>query len=76
MTNKRKNHERHIKIWDESKAIMKRRFIPSHYYKDLYQKLQSLCQGSKSVEAYYKEMDIAMIGPMLRRIEMSQWSDF
>jgi hypothetical protein len=37
---------------------MRRRFIPSHYYKDLYLKLQSLTQGSKSVEDYYKEMKV------------------
>ena len=26
------------------------RFLPSHYYRDLYQKLQNLTQGSRSVE--------------------------
>ena len=43
------------------KAIMRRRFIPSHYYRELYQKLESLTQGYKSVDDYYKEMEIAMI---------------
>ncbi len=32
-----------------------------HYYRDLYQKLQNLTQVSRSVEDYYKEMEIAMI---------------
>jgi hypothetical protein len=41
------------------KAIMRRRFVPSHYYSELYQKLQSLTQGYKSVDDYYKEMEIA-----------------
>ena len=40
---------------------MRRRFIPNHYYRDLYQKLKSLKQGSKSVEEYYKEMEMVMI---------------
>ena len=40
---------------------MRRRFVPSHYYKDLYQKLQSLTQGYKSVDDYHNEMEIAMI---------------
>ena len=40
---------------------MRRHFVPNHYYQDLYQKLQSLTQCSRSVEDYYKEMDIAMI---------------
>ena len=41
---------------------MKRRwFVPSHYYHELYQKLQSLTQGNRIVEYYYKEMEITMI---------------
>jgi hypothetical protein len=40
---------------------MRRRFVPSHYYRDLYQKLQNLTQGPRSVEDYYKEMEVAMI---------------
>jgi len=43
------------------KALMRRRFVPSHYYRDLYQKLQNLTQGSRSVEDYHKEMEVAMI---------------
>lgn len=40
---------------------MRKRFIPSHYYRDLHRKLQGLVQGFMSVEDYYKEMEIAMI---------------
>ena len=61
MTNRRRNYERPIDTWDDLKAIMRRRFIPSHYYRDLFQRLQSLTQGSKSVEDYHKEMEVAMI---------------
>ena len=43
------------------KVLMNRRFVPNHYYRDLYLKLQSLHQGSKLVDEYYKEMDITMI---------------
>ncbi|RDX85901.1 hypothetical protein CR513_32834, partial [Mucuna pruriens] len=42
------------------KNITRRRFVPSHYHRDLHRKLQSLTQGSMSVENYYKEMEIAM----------------
>ena len=59
--NKRRNHERLIETWEEMKATMRRRFVPSHYYRDLYKKLQSLTQGYKSVDDYHKEMEIAMI---------------
>ncbi|XP_071901292.1 uncharacterized protein [Coffea arabica] len=40
---------------------MRKRFVPSHYYRDLYQRLQTLVQGSRSVEDYYKEMEITML---------------
>nr|XP_027101647.1 uncharacterized protein LOC113722567 [Coffea arabica] len=40
---------------------MRKRFIPNLYYHELYQRLQTLVQGSRSVEDYYKEMEIAML---------------
>jgi hypothetical protein len=43
------------------KRIMKRRFVPSYYHRDLLNKLQRLTQGSKSVENYFKEMEVAKI---------------
>ncbi|XP_038973002.1 uncharacterized protein LOC120105029 [Phoenix dactylifera] len=61
VTSRRRNGERPIGAWDEMKAVMRKRFVPSHYYRDLHRKLQSLTQGSMSVEDYYKEMEIAMI---------------
>ena len=44
-----------------NEGTMRRRFVPSHYYRDLYQKLQNLTQGYRSVGDYHKEMEIAMI---------------
>ena len=35
--------------------------MPTHYNRDLFKKLQLLKQGTKSIEEYYKEMEIAMI---------------
>ena len=43
------------------KTIIRRRFVPSHYYRDLYQKLQSHIKGSKCIDDYYKEIEITMI---------------
>jgi hypothetical protein len=50
-----------VDTWEEMKMLMRKRFVPSHYYRGLYQKLQRLIQGSKSVDEYYKEMEVAMI---------------
>ena len=40
------------------KLLMRRCFVPNHYYRDLNKKLQSLTHSSRSVEDYYKEMEI------------------
>uniref|UniRef100_A0A2N9II81 CCHC-type domain-containing protein n=1 Tax=Fagus sylvatica TaxID=28930 RepID=A0A2N9II81_FAGSY len=75
--NRRRNHERAIETWEEMRAIMRRRFVPSHYYRDLYQKLQSLTQGYRSVDDYYKEMEIALIRANVeedREATMARWN--
>jgi hypothetical protein len=61
LINRRRNREPPIDTWEEMKMLMRKRFVPSHYYKGLYQKLQNLRQGSKSVDDYYKELEVAMI---------------
>ena len=61
MMNRRRNYERPIETWEEMKATMRRQFVPSHYYRNLYKKLQSLTQGCRSVDNYHKEMEIAII---------------
>ena len=40
---------------------MRARFVPTHYRRDLFKKLQVLKQGTKTIEEYHKEMEIAMI---------------
>ncbi|XP_045810960.1 uncharacterized protein LOC123905403 [Trifolium pratense] len=58
---RRRYDERSIDTWEEMKRIMRRRFVPSYYHRDLHNKLQRLTQGSKSVEEYFKEMEVAKI---------------
>ena len=55
------NHQQPINTWVEMKEAMYTRFVPSHYTRDLYKKLQELKQGLKSVDEYYKEMEISMM---------------
>jgi hypothetical protein len=57
---RRRNEERPVASWEEMKVLIRRQFVPNHYYRDLYMKLQGLNQGSKSM-VYFKEMEIAMI---------------
>ncbi|CAJ2636512.1 unnamed protein product [Trifolium pratense] len=58
---RRRYDEPAIETWEEMKRIMRRRFVPSYYHRDLHNKLQRLTQGTKSVDEYYKEMDVAKI---------------
>ena len=55
------NGELLVSSWTEMKREMRARFVPKHYKRDLFDKLQNLKQGSKSVEEYYKEMEQSII---------------
>lgn len=59
--NRRRNNERPVETWEAMKAIIRKQFVSSHYYRDLYQKLQTVTQSFRSVDDSYKEMEIAMI---------------
>lgn len=59
--NRRRNGERLIETWAEMKTVLTKRFVPTRYYRELYKKLQGLRQGSRSVDNYYKEMEVVMI---------------
>ena len=62
LRNKRRlDGEPNVETWAELKRIMRRRFVPSHYYRELHNRLQLLVQGSMSVEEYYQAMEVAMI---------------
>ncbi|CAJ2633435.1 unnamed protein product [Trifolium pratense] len=58
---RRRYGEQPIGSWEEIKRIMRRRFVPSYYHRDLQNILQRLTQGSKSVEEYFKEMEVLKI---------------
>lgn len=77
MTSKMRNRERTIETWEELKTLIQKRFIPSHYYHDFYQKLQNFTQGTKSMEDYYKKMEVVMIMVNVekdREVTMSRFS--
>ncbi|XP_018458503.1 uncharacterized protein LOC108829340 [Raphanus sativus] len=61
VTNRRRNGGRPIASWDELTTLMRRRFVPEHYHRDLHQRLRRLLQGTKSVEDYFQEMETLMI---------------
>jgi hypothetical protein len=47
--------------WIALKQVMRARFVPSYYARDLINKFQQLKQGARSVEEYYQELEIGML---------------
>ncbi|KAG7564224.1 Retrotransposon gag domain [Arabidopsis suecica] len=54
---RRRNHERPIATWDAMKAVMRRRYIPQYFSRDLQRRFRKLTQGIKSVEEYYEDFE-------------------
>ena len=57
-----------IEYWNDLKSALRKRHIPS-YYRELMDKLQSLRQGSMSVEEYRKKMELLLLRSGLREEE-------
>ena len=45
VVSRRRCEEEPVSTWQEMKTIMRKRFVPNHYYRDLLNQLQSLRQG-------------------------------
>ena len=58
------------------KEVMRHRFVPSYYERQLYKRLQGLTQGSRTVEEYYKEMEVLLIRTRTRESGEAKWQDF
>ncbi|KAG7572494.1 Integrase catalytic core [Arabidopsis suecica] len=61
VTSRRRNGEYPVETWTEMKTIMRKRFVPSHYHRELHQRLRRLTQGHRSVEEYYQDMEKLML---------------
>uniref|UniRef100_A0ACD6ATB4 Uncharacterized protein n=1 Tax=Avena sativa TaxID=4498 RepID=A0ACD6ATB4_AVESA len=62
--------------WRGMTELMRRRFVPEHYKRDMHNKLQQLTQGTKSVDEYYKEMELLMIRTKTREDPEATMSRF
>ncbi|XP_024014542.1 uncharacterized protein LOC112088496 [Eutrema salsugineum] len=58
---RRRNGERPVETWEEMATLMRQRFVPAHYQRELHTKLRRLTQVTKSVEDYHQEMERLMI---------------
>ncbi|RDY09289.1 hypothetical protein CR513_06344, partial [Mucuna pruriens] len=58
-------HERHRRE-DRCERMIRKRFLPALYERDIHHKLQSLYQGSKSVEEYHKQMEFTLLKAQIK----------
>ncbi|KAK1601255.1 hypothetical protein QYE76_017583 [Lolium multiflorum] len=58
-----------IDTWEDMKEEMQARFVPQHYKTDLFNKLQKLKQGTKTVEEFFKEMELTMMRANIQESE-------
>ena len=52
---------RQIATWAALKKLMRTKFVPVHHKRELFQRLQTLSQGSKSVDEYFKSIELALM---------------
>ncbi|KAK1621417.1 hypothetical protein QYE76_026934, partial [Lolium multiflorum] len=57
---RQEDHELPVHTWQEMKAIMQARFVPTNYLRSIYDKLTLLRQGVKTVDTYFMEMEMLM----------------
>ncbi|KAK1693826.1 hypothetical protein QYE76_010523 [Lolium multiflorum] len=65
-----------IDTWEEMKEEMHARFVPTHYETDLFNKLQKLKQGTKTVEEFFKEMVLTMMRANIQESEQQTIARF
>jgi hypothetical protein len=66
----------YIDTWAEMKQVMRRRIVPSSYQRDLHNRLQNLRQGTKSMDDYYKKMELILIHSGIREDPESKMARF
>ena len=68
---RQRNLDPPVQSWEQMKALLRTRFVPIHYTRDLHQRLENLKQGSMSVDETYNAMQSAMLKANVREDEES-----
>ncbi|VFQ89851.1 unnamed protein product [Cuscuta campestris] len=56
-TKRRRNGKEPVSTWTKMRSLLKKKFLPAEYVRENFSKLQTLKQGSKSVEDYHREFE-------------------
>jgi len=62
--------------WSNLKLCMRPQFVPPHYRKKLLLKLQRLHQGSRSVNEYFKDLEVTLTKINMHESEESKIARF
>ncbi|XP_019058301.1 PREDICTED: uncharacterized protein LOC109116762 [Tarenaya hassleriana] len=54
---RRRSHYDPIISWREMKHLMRKRYVPPHFHRDLHRRYRKLAQGNRSVEDYFEEFE-------------------
>jgi len=58
---RRRNEEPMVETWGEMRSIIRKRYVLASYNIDCSLNSKKLTQGNRSVEEYFKDMEITMI---------------
>jgi len=76
LNQREENGEPPLATWADMKHEMRARFVPTHYKRDQFNKLQHMKQGTRTMEEYYKDMEQAMIRARVKEDEEQTMSRF
>nr|XP_016458954.1 PREDICTED: uncharacterized protein LOC107782578 [Nicotiana tabacum] len=71
---RRRLGDRPIETWEDLKRVMRGRFVPSHYHREIIKKLHNLVEGHKSVEEYYNTMEVERILRDQNKSSSASWN--
>ncbi|XP_024010672.1 uncharacterized protein LOC112086127 [Eutrema salsugineum] len=65
-----------IQTWHDMKYLLRLRYVPKHYHRDLQKRFRKLTQGSRSVEEYFEEFEKLMNSLELEESEEALMAQF
>ncbi|XP_019059733.1 PREDICTED: uncharacterized protein LOC109117272 [Tarenaya hassleriana] len=54
---RRRAHIEPIRTWREMKVLMRKRYVPPHFHRELQRKYRRISQGAKTVEEFFEEFE-------------------
>ena len=76
IADRRRTGEPLVTRWTNLKPILRKRFVPSYFFREQLRKVHSLRQGSMTVEEYAREMKLTMLKANLVEDEETTMSRF